>query len=137
MAAAVTYALEPQLSVQDFRAILIASTLGARRPVDDDARLAQMLRQADIIVVARSAQHIVGVARSITDFAYCCYLSDLAVAEPYQRHGIGKQLIAETRAAAGRHVGLYLVSAPAALGYYPKIGLQPYPCFGLPREDRA
>lgn len=50
----IVYALEPELSAAEFRAILIASTLGERRPVDDPGRLDRMLREADVIVTARN-----------------------------------------------------------------------------------
>jgi GNAT superfamily N-acetyltransferase len=121
----IAYAIEPKLSVDEFRAILIASTLGERRPVDDRERLERMLRNADIIATARDGEQLVGVSRAITDFAYCCYLSDLAVDAAYQRRGIGKRLIAETHSKAGAGANLILAAAPAAESYYPKIGMQP------------
>jgi predicted N-acetyltransferase YhbS len=122
---AIVYALEPGLSAAEFRAVLVASTLGERRPVSEPARLESMLRHADVIVTARDAGKLVGVSRAITDFAYCCYLSDLAVDSAYQHQGIGKRLVAETRAAAGESATLFLVAAPAAEGYYPRIGMKP------------
>ena len=91
----------------------------------DPARLERMLRQADIIVTARDGTRLVGVSRAISDFAYCCYLSDLAVDVAYQRQGIGKRLIDETRKTAGEGATLILVAAPAAETYYPKIGMTP------------
>ena len=122
---AIAYALEPDLSATEFRDVLVTSTLGERRPVDDLARLEHMLGQADIIVTARDGARLVGVSRAISDFAYCCYLSDLAVDAAYQRQGIGKRLIDETRKAAGESATLILVAAPAAQTYYPKIGMTP------------
>jgi GNAT superfamily N-acetyltransferase len=122
---AIAYALEPDLSATEFRDVLIASTLGERRPVGDLDRLERMLRQADIVVTARDGARLVGVSRAVSDFAYCCYLSDLAVDAAYQRQGIGKQLIDETRTAAGDSATLILVAAPAAQAYYPKIGMIP------------
>ncbi|HXE29666.1 MAG TPA: GNAT family N-acetyltransferase [Stellaceae bacterium] len=122
---AIAYALEPDLSATEFRDVLVTSTLGERRPVDDLVRLERMLRQADIIVTARDGMRLVGVSRAISDFAYCCYLSDLAVDAAYQRQGIGKRLIDETRKAAGESASLILVAAPAAQTYYPKIGMTP------------
>jgi len=118
------YALEPELTAAEFRAILLASTLGERRPVNEPERLEQMLRHADLIVTAREAGRLVGVSRAITDFSYCCYLSDLAVDAAYQHRGIGKRLVAETRRAAGERSNLVLIAAPAAEGYYPKIGMK-------------
>ena len=108
---AIAYAREPDLSATEFREVLIASTLGERRPVGDLARLERMLLQADIIVTARDGTRLVGVSRAISDFAYCCYLSDLAVDVAYQRRGIGKRLIEETRQAAGEGATLILVAS--------------------------
>ena len=131
----IAYALEPELSAQEFRAVLVASTLGERRPVDEPARLEQMLRHADVIVTARDGLRLVGVSRAITDFAYCCYLSDLAVDVAYQHQGIGTQLVAQTRAAAGEAATLILIAAPAAEGYYPKIGMHLInSCWIIPRS---
>jgi predicted N-acetyltransferase YhbS len=120
----VEYALEPQLAAVEFAVVLRACSLGARRPVDDLARLDAMLRKADVIVTARDAGRLVGVARAITDFSYCCYLSDLAVDEGFQRQGIGRRLIDEVRRAAGEQAMLVLLAAPGAEDYYPKVGLQ-------------
>jgi predicted N-acetyltransferase YhbS len=118
------YALEPDLSAEDFRAVLQSSTLAERRPVDDLPRLERMLRHADVIATARDAGRLVGISRAFTDFAYCCYLSDLAVDVAYQRQGIGRRLIAETHHAAGTLTTLILIAAPAAEAYYPRIGMQ-------------
>lgn len=131
----IAYGLEPDLPAEAFRDLLIASTLGARRPVDDLPRLERMLRQADLVVTARDGERLVGVSRAITDFSYCCYLSDLAVDAAWQRRGIGRRLIAETHAAAGPLTTLLLVAAPAAEAYYPKIGLAPVAsCWSIPRS---
>lgn len=132
----IVYALEPDLSAQEFCDILVASTLAERRPVGDLERLERMLRHADIIVTARDGDRLVGISRAITDFAYCCYLSDLAVDVAYQHQGIGKCLIDETRTRAGECTTLILVSAPAAETYYPKIGMQHRAsCWAIPRTS--
>jgi ribosomal protein S18 acetylase RimI-like enzyme len=94
-----------------------------------------MLRHADIIATARDAGKLIGIARAITDYSYCCYLSDLAVDVDYQNQGIGQRLIDETRKIAGTKTSLFLVSAPAAEGYYPKIGMKPFPCFGFKQKE--
>ena len=130
----VVYATEPDLSAQEFQDLLVASTLAARRPAGDLDRLDRMLRNADIIVTARVAGRLVGISRAITDFSYCCYLSDLAVDAAWQRQGIGKRLIAETHAQAGEVSNLILLSAPAAESYYPRIGMDHAPsCWTLAR----
>lgn len=65
---------------------------------------------------------LVGIARSMTDFHYACYLSDLAVDVACQHSGIRRKLIRLTRQALGPRCKLRLISAPAAAGYYPKLG---------------
>lgn len=97
---------------------------GLNRPVDDAERIAAMYRNSDLIISAWEDDRLVGVARSITDSVYCCYLSDLAVLKTFQGKGIGKELIARTRAAAGDGCILLLLSAPGAMTYYPAIGME-------------
>lgn len=131
----IEYSLEPELRAEEFRAVLLSSTLAERRPAQDLARLDSMLRHADLIVTARAGGVLVGIARAVTDFSYCCYLSDLAVDAAYQRQGIGKRLIEETHRAAGEGTTLILVAAPAAEGYYPKIGMKNLTsCWAIPRK---
>jgi ribosomal protein S18 acetylase RimI-like enzyme len=131
----ILYAGEPDLRAEEFRDILIASTLAQRRPADDIERLGRMLRNANIVVTARDGSRLVGISRAVTDFAYCCYLSDLAVDVAYQHRGIGKRLIDETRVRAGEGATLILVAAPAAEAYYPKIGMkQLTSCWAIPRS---
>ncbi|MEM0915432.1 MAG: GNAT family N-acetyltransferase [Planctomycetota bacterium] len=121
----VTYAVEPDLSPDEFVDVLRRSTLAARRPVDQPDRIAAMLKHADVIVTARNADgRLIGVSRAISDFAYCTYLSDLAVDAAYQGQGIGRALIDRTHDAAGRSSSLILLSAPAAESYYPHIGME-------------
>ncbi|SIS73373.1 MULTISPECIES: GNAT family N-acetyltransferase [Alicyclobacillus] len=95
---------------------------GIRRPVDDLARMERMARAADLMVTAWDGERLVGVARSLTDFCFCCYLSDLAVDRAYQRQGIGKRLVEITREALSDEVMLLLLAAPTAMSYYPHIG---------------
>lgn len=116
------YKIENTLSVEEFIEVLKRSSLAERRPVDDLARMQKMVKNANLTITARDGEKLVGVARSITDFAYCTYLSDLAVDEKYQRQGIGKELIRHTKLAAP-DAKLILLSAPKAVEYYPKIGM--------------
>jgi ribosomal protein S18 acetylase RimI-like enzyme len=117
----ITYQVENNLSVAEFRDILVRSTLGERRPIDDNDRLEKMCKNADIMLTARFEGKLVGVARSLSDFVYATYLSDLAVDVEFQHLGIGKRLIAETKKLVQGK--LILLSAPAAREYYPKIGM--------------
>jgi GNAT superfamily N-acetyltransferase len=122
----VLYGLEADLSAREFQDVLVRATFAERRPADDLARLETMLRRADIIVTARQSGRLVGIARALSDFSYCCYLSDLCVDAALQRRGIGRALIARTQAAAGPRCMLLLLAAPAAVGYYPHIGMRPH-----------
>lgn len=122
----IDYQLEPALSADEFINVLQRSTLAERRPVKDCGRIELMLRNADVIVTARSGQLLVGVSRAITDFSYCTYLSDLAVDVEFQKLGIGRELIVRTHAAAGRATRLLLIAAPNARSYYPHIGMLPH-----------
>jgi ribosomal protein S18 acetylase RimI-like enzyme len=117
----IVYQVENNLSVAEFRDVLVRSTLGERRPIDDNDRLEKMCKNADIMLAARFEGKLVGVARSLSDFVYATYLSDLAVDVEFQHLGIGKRLIAETKKSVQGK--LILLSAPAAREYYPKIGM--------------
>lgn len=106
------------------------STLAERRPVEDRERMAKMLKHGNILITAWHDDLLVGVSRALTDFSFCCYLSDLAVDEAYQKQGIGKELIRLTHEVAGKETSLILLAAPKAAGYYPKIGMERFTdCF--------
>jgi ribosomal protein S18 acetylase RimI-like enzyme len=83
-----------------------------------------MLDHANLVVCAYDGDTLVGVARALTDFSFCCYLSDLAVDEAYQRQGIGKELIAQVQRACGEEAMVLLLAAPAARDYYGHIGME-------------
>lgn len=125
MSKEVVYAVEPELTPAEFIDVLRRSTLAERRPVEDAVRIAKMLAGADLVVTARDADGtLVGVSRSITDFSYCTYLSDLAVDIARQRSGIGHELIHVTHEKAGLATRLILLAAPTAASYYPHIGME-------------
>lgn len=131
----IQYQIENKISVAEFRHVLINSTLGERRPVDDEETLAKMLEHANLIVTARVEDELIGIARSLTDFSYCTYLSDLAVDEKFQKMGIGKELIRRTKLAAPK-AKLILLSAPKAVNYYSKIGMTKWEqCYVLDRIE--
>ena len=121
----IIYTVEKSLDVSEFIEVLKNSTLAERRPVDDEQRISSMCNNANLIVTARLDGKLIGVARSITDFVYCTYLSDLAVDLEYQKKGIGKKLIEETKKITPQ-ARLILLSAPDAVDYYPKIGMTKY-----------
>ncbi len=117
-----TYQIEKNLSVEEFTEVLINSTLSERRPVNDPGRIAKMLEYGNLIVTARFDGKIIGVARSLTDFFYCTYLSDLAVDSKFQKQGIGKELVRLTKLETPK-AKLILLAAPKAVSYYSKIGM--------------
>lgn len=111
------YAREDHLGADEY--IEVVRKSGLVRPIDDRGRVERMLAHANLIVTARQDGRLVGFARSLSDFSFCCYLSDLAVDKACQGQGIGKKLIEETRAAAGgERVTTLLLSAPTAMSFY-------------------
>ncbi|MGI4885185.1 MAG: GNAT family N-acetyltransferase [Janthinobacterium lividum] len=106
------------------QAIDLYRSAGLARPTHDPARIAQMYAHSNLVATAWDGALLVGVSRALTDFCFCCYLSDLAVREAYQHQGIGRQLLALTKEKAGPGSTLLLRAAPEAMDYYPKIGLE-------------
>ncbi len=99
---------------------------GRLDPADDAARMAAMLAGSNLVVTARDVVgRLAGVARSFTDFAYGCYLSDLGVDPALQGQGLGRGLIAETKRIIGPGCMLLLLSAPDPMTWYPKLGMEP------------
>ena len=127
---AVIYARETDLGAAEFAQVLAESGLGATRPIDDPERMGQMLSGADLVVTARLDQPdrpLVGVARCITDFSWCCYLSELAVSRTAQGLGVGKGLMDRVRQELGPTVSLILASMPDAVSFYERIGMPRMP----------
>jgi GNAT superfamily N-acetyltransferase len=115
------------ISEEEFVDLLRRSTLAERRPVDDPKCIKAMLAHGNLLCTAWDGEKLIGVARSVTDFEYCCYLSDLAVDEAYQKQGIGRELIRLTQSKLGSKAKIILLAAPKADGYYPRIGFESHP----------
>jgi GNAT superfamily N-acetyltransferase len=113
-----------KISEGEFVDLLRRSTLGERRPIDDPKCIQAMLEHANLLCTAWDGEKLIGVARSVTDFEFCCYLSDLAVDESYQKRGIGRELIRLTQSRLGSKAKLILLAAPKAEQYYPRIGFE-------------
>ena len=118
----IQYQTSTSITTEQFIDVLRRSTLGERRPIDDYECMEGMVNNSNVLVTAWDGEKLVGVARSMTDFHYACYLSDLAVDRDYQRQGIGKQLQILTQQQLGKHCKLILIAAPAANGYYQQLG---------------
>ena len=99
-------------------------TSGMKRPYEDVDRIGRMIEHCDVLITAWDGDTMVGVARAITDYSYCCYLSDLAVDQAYQKQGIGKALVARVQQVIGEECSLVLLSSPGAVSYYPQLGFE-------------
>ncbi len=109
------------LDIGEVTDVYRSSGLGERRPIEDTERFTEMVRNANLIVVCRVDGRLVGISRSVSDFSYATYLSDIAVRHEYQRQGIGQALIEATRQEAPQ-AKIVLLSAPMAVSYYPHVG---------------
>ncbi len=118
------YRLGNDLDLDAVIACYRASTLAERRPIDDRQAMERMLRHANLVVSAWDDDRLVGLARSFTDFAHCCYLACLAVDQAYQRRGIGRRLMDKTRQQLPASAYLTLLAAPKAVDYYPHQGFE-------------
>ncbi len=118
----ITYKVNQPITTEQFVTLLNQSTLGRRRPVNDPVCIEGMIANADLMVSAWEGALLVGIARSVTDFHYACYLADLAVHADYQRTGIGRRLQALTQDQLGPRCTIILLAAPAAQAYYGRIG---------------
>lgn len=124
------------ITASQFTQLLNNSTLAERRPIDDQECLEGMLNNSNLIVSAWAGDDLIGISRCITDFHYCCYLSDLAVDQAYQGAGIGKELQVKTQSQLGPKCKLILIAAPAANSYYQQIGFSNNPrCWVLNRDE--
>ncbi|GAM64293.1 protein export cytoplasm protein secA ATPase RNA helicase [Vibrio ishigakensis] len=118
----IQYSTNRTISAEQFIQLLSETSLGARRPIDKPETIQGMLDNANLTVTAWEGERLVGVARSVTDFHFCCYVSDLAVSEHIQSKGVGRELIRQTLNALKPGCKLNLLAAPQAVDYYPKIG---------------
>lgn len=118
----IEYKVNVPISADQFIEVLNRSTLGERRPVEDRVCMEGMIANSNLVVTAWHAGELVGIARSMSDFHYACYVSDLAVAKAHQRAGIGRQLLSHTQQQLGPRCKLILIAAPAATAYYGHIG---------------
>lgn len=118
----ITYRTGNDLSLDEAIELYVASTLGERRPVSDRVRMQRMLAEANLVITAWDGPLMVGIARSMSDYAFATYISDLAVRLTYQRQGIGVELMRRTQSAAPL-AKIILLAAPAAETYYPKVGM--------------
>jgi GNAT superfamily N-acetyltransferase len=118
----IEYKINFPITVDQFIDLLNKSTLCERRPMHDIECLKGMVENSNLTITAWHAGTLIGIARSVTDFHFACYLSDLAVDQVYQNKGVGKKLQIITRDQLGPNCKLILIAAPAANEYYRKLG---------------
>ena len=123
----IQYRTGNDIDLDQFIELYHASTLGERRPANDRHRMSLMLANANLVVTAWDGDLLVGISRSLTDFTYCTYLSDLAVRLSHQKQGIGKELIRITKELSGPETRVILLAAPKAVDYYPHVGFTRHP----------
>jgi len=118
----ISYLINPDLKPKEVVTLFVSS--GIKRPVNNIGRIKRMIENANLIICARDDKKLVGILRAVTDFSYCCYVSDLAVDKKYQRLGIGKKLLKLTQKTLGKQVMILLLSAPDANSFYSHIGME-------------
>ena len=118
----ISYKVNESIKAEELSEVF--KTSGIKRPSDDLNRLQQMIDNSNVLITAWYNNQLIGVARAITDYCYCCYLSDLAVNKNYQNRDIGKELVRLLKEHNGDEVALLLLSSPIAMEYYPKIGFE-------------
>ncbi|MBU3550959.1 GNAT family N-acetyltransferase [Polynucleobacter sp. MWH-Berg-3C6] len=123
----ITYSSSTKISADQAINLYIRSTLGERRPIHNRQAFENMFQHANLIVSAWDEDKLVGISRTLTDFSYVAYLSDLAVDVQYQKQGIGKQLIEQTKLHLEEGCMLVLLAAPKAREYYGPLGFEQHP----------
>ena len=123
----ITYRDDAKVTADQAIDLYVRSTLGERRPINNVETFKAMLENANLTITAWDGEKLIGISRSLTDFAYVAYLADLAVDQKYQKSGIGKQLIEETKARLGSECMIVLLAAPKANEYYEHIGFEHNP----------
>lgn len=129
----VEYRTEHEIAIEDI--IEVYDSSGIQRPTHDFERLKKMYANSNLVVSAWLGGKLIGVGRALTDFSYCCYVSDLAVRKEHQHQGVGRKILSILKEQAGPQCVFFLRAAPSAKDYYPKLGMEPWPdCFHYPRE---
>jgi len=123
----ITYSSTAKISADQAIDLYIRSTLGERRPIHNRQAFENMYQHANLIISAWDGDKLVGISRSLTDFSYVAYLSDLAVDIQYQKQGIGKQLIEKTKSDLEPECMLVLLAAPKAREYYGPLSFDQHP----------
>lgn len=123
----ITFSFSKQINIDEVIALYEKAELP--RPTHDKQRMEQMVANSNLIVSAWSDEKLVGICRCITDWVWCCYLSDLVVDTTVKNSGIGRQMVELVKEKVSEHCMILLLSVPTAMDYYPKLGFA--------KDDRA
>ena len=133
----IEYKINEPITSEQFVGLLKKSSLADRRPIHNSECMEGVVKNSNLVVSAWHGHELIGIARSVTDFHYACYLSDLAVDQKYQKNGVGKILLSLTQEQLNEECKLILVAAPDANSYYEHLGFENNPrCWVLGREQK-
>ena len=133
----IEYKINKPITSNQLIGLLERSRLAERRPIHNLECMEGVVNNSNLVVSAWDADELIGIARSVTDFHYACYLSDLAVDQKQQGKGVGKKLLALTQEQLNEECKLILVAAPNANSYYEHLGFENIPrCWTLDREKK-
>ena len=133
----IEYKINEPITSEQFVGLLEKSRLAERRPIHNSECMEGVVKNSNLVVSAWHGDELIGIARSVTDFHYACYLSDLAVDQKYQKSGVGKRLLFLTQEQLKEECKLILVAAPDANSYYEHLGFENNPrCWVLGREQK-
>lgn len=117
---------ERRLTVEEYIDFLRHTDLGSQYPLERfRERIARLLQNASLSLVAMDGNRIVGVLMGLTDFAYWLFVTDLGVDREYVKRGIGSMLMKKAHECAGgeKDIALYLVANDRAVPFYEKLGM--------------
>ena len=133
----IEHKINEPITSEQFAELLVKSSLAERRPIHNSECMEGVVKNSNLVVSAWHGDELIGIARSVTDFHYACYLSDLAVDQKYQNSGVGKRLLVLTQEQLNEECKLILVAAPDASSYYEHLGFENNPrCWVLGREQK-
>ena len=120
----IEYKVNCPITSSQYIELVNKSVLCECRSTESEITIKEMLDNSNLIVTAWVDDQLVGIARALTDFHCCCYVSDLAVDESVQSMGVDKYLILVAAESVAETCKIVLLSAPKAEGYYSKIGFK-------------
>ncbi|HCH7937134.1 MULTISPECIES: GNAT family N-acetyltransferase [Providencia] len=121
-----TYKVNSAISVDDFRSLIKQSPLNSIVPTDDTKQLRSMIENANLLISVWLDQRFIAYIRAITDFSFCCYISEMIIHNDYQNNGIGTQLIQMIATELPTKCSIIFLSTEETQDYYLKQGFNPF-----------